>query len=498
MQQEAQLAPQCAPISGILGDTLHKFVETVALLVYVLISCILFIQHLISETDAGVMTAVLLCLLVGLSWWNLGSGRHPCFLFLSILTLVQGGRLLAYCMGVDLNPLRVANLTGAPFDISREAGGLSLLAVGSAALLVYLPCRWYYRPINPPQTEKVKKYLPYLYLLFFLFLPVQAFKNYSYYQVAQANGGYLYYYVNHADFASSVPLVVRLFALAAFPTFIALFAFETRRRWRWAVACLYFCSSIFVLLLGSRFGTFGLLLALWYAAGVKSGRKSRLLWAVGLGVILLAGAEVVQSHREDPDSVQAYTFAPLNFIKVQGNSFDVTQLAIAYRGAFSPYGASYLWNELQDAFVARDTSNYVHGRRFADDVTVFLSPSVFETGMGTSSSYIAESYVIGGMEGVLIVSLLVGFGLHVLYRACRTPVGLFIVVMMLPDVIAMPRGQLLDWPSVLLRSFLYIGVLWMGWQIYRFIVWLRNAPRAAADLTVLGEQHEKPALGANQ
>lgn len=498
MQQEIQLAPRAAPAPALPRNAVHEFVETAGLVVYVLVSCILFIQRLISQNDAAVMTAVLLCALLGLSWQNLGGGRHPCFLFLAILTLVQGGRLLVYCLGGDLDPLRVANLTGAPFDISREAAGLSLLAVGSSALLVYLPCRWCYRSIDPPPTEQVQKYLPYLYLLFFLSLPVQVFKNYEYYQVAQANGGYLYYYINHAAFASSVPFIVRLLALVAFPTFVALFAFETQRRRLLIVGILYFCSSILILLLGSRFGTFGLLLALWYAAGVKSGRKSRLLWAIGLGLILLIGAEVVESHREEPDSMKSYTFAPLSFIRGQGNSFDVTQLAIAYRQVFAPYGASYLWNELQDAFVPRDATDYVRGRRFGDDVTVFLSASAFATGLGTSSSYIAECYVIGGMMGVLVVSLLVGFGLHVLYRTSGSAVGLFVVVMILPDVIAMPRGQLLDWLSVLLRSLLYIGVLGMGWQLYRILAWLKNAPRLAVVVPVLAQQFERSSGGAKE
>jgi len=118
--------------------------------------------------------------------------------------------------------------------------------------------------------------------------------------------------------------------------------------------------------------------------------------------------------------------------------------------------------------------------------------------MGTSSSYIAECYVIGGMIGVLVVSLLVGFGLHVLYRASGTSAGLFIVVMMLPDVIAMPRGQLLDWPSVLLRSFLYIGVLWMGWQVYRCMAWLKNAPRLAMVVPVSTQQDDRLSPDANQ
>ena len=172
------------------------------------------------------------------------------------------------------------------------------------------------------------------------------------------------------------------------------------------------------------------------------------------------------------------------------------QLPIAQ--VFSPYGASYLWNELLDAFVPRDATDYVRGRRFGDDVTVFLSASAFATGLGTSSSYIAECYVIGGMMGVLVGSLLVGFGLHILYRTSGSAVGLFVVVMILPDVIAMPRGQLLDWLSVLLRSFLYIGVLGMGWQLYRILVWLKNAPRPAVVVPALAQQFERSSGGAKE
>jgi hypothetical protein len=54
---------------------------------------------------------------------------------------------------------------------------------------------------------------------------------------------------------------------------------------------------------------------------------------------------------------------------------------------------------------------------------------------------------------------------------------LFIVAMILPDIIAMPRGMMLDWMSVLLRVTLYILVLACGWYIYRLLVWLKGAPR---------------------
>jgi hypothetical protein len=60
--------------------------------------------------------------------------------------------------------------------------------------------------------------------------------------------------------------------------------------------------------------------------------------------------------------------------------------------------------------------------------------------------------------------------------------------MLMPDIIAMPRGQLLDWMSVLCRSALYIIVLLTGWQAYRLAVWLKQAPRQiiASETVVAG------------
>ena len=51
------------------------------------------------------------------------------------------------------------------------------------------------------------------------------------------------------------------------------------------------------------------------------------------------------------------------------------------------------------------------------------------------------------------------------------------MAMILPDIIAMPRGMMLDWMSVLLRVALYILVLACGWYVYRLFVWLKGAPR---------------------
>jgi hypothetical protein len=59
----------------------------------------------------------------------------------------------------------------------------------------------------------------------------------------------------------------------------------------------------------------------------------------------------------------------------------------------------------------------------------------------------------------------------------RTPLSLFIVVMVLPEFINMPRGNLLDWLSVLARTLLLLTVLALGWKIYSVLLSLKQAPR---------------------
>lgn len=383
-------------------------IEILSLFSAVVFAALLFELGWLTLNAAAAMTAGLLCTLLALSWIHFNQGRHPCFLFLGILTLVQGGRFLAYCVGAEPDPFRVNIVVMHPFDVSRHTAGVALLCVTLSAVSVYAPCRWNYKPVFPPSDEKVRQYLPYLYLLFYLSLPVQLFKNYIYYQVARDNGGYLYFFANRAAFASSAPLIVRLVALITFPAFVALFVFDRSRKRVYVATFLYFASSVLVLLLGSRIGTFALLLTLWYVAGIKSGKKSRIIRVMLFGVVMLLGADLFQALRADSDALSSYTFAPIEFVKVQGNSFELVEVVVDAKNIFSPFAASYLWNELQDAFVARDAADYARGRRLSYDATVFLSPVAFSQGQGTAGSYIAEAYLLGGLYGVIIISLLIG------------------------------------------------------------------------------------------
>ena len=446
----------------------------------VAIGTLCFLLGWLQPNGAAVLTVLLLGALMVLAWKRFNQGRHPCFLFLGTLTLFQGGRLLSYCVGGETSPLRIGSVVPYPFDISRDEAGMVLLCLALSAVCIYAPCRWNYQRIQPPADAPVRRYLPYLYLLFYATLPVQLFKNYKYYESVQQHGGYLSFWLNHGDVASSVPLLVRAIVLISFPVFVAIFVFERRKKYLYLMTALYFATASLVLLLGLRGGIFAMVLVLWYVAGVKSSKRSRMVTVAALAMLLVTIGAAVQGLREGAERLSDFAFGPVEFVTLQGNSLDVTEVAVKYKARLAPHAASYLWNELQDAFVARDVRDYAWGRRLSYDVTVLLNPTAFSRGMGTAGSYLAESYLLGGLAGVVFLSLLIGGGLHLLYRLSRNMVSLFVVAMMLPEVLLMPRGQLLDWLSVLLRSAISIAILALGWVVYRLLIWTKPMPTANA------------------
>ena len=375
---------------------------------------------------------------------------------------------MAYVLGANVDPLRVQLLTPNAFYLSREETGTVLLVLALSGICVYAPCRWNYRSLPPTPNVAVKPYLPYLYLLFFVTLPVQLFKNYRYFEYAREHGGYFFIYVDHAALAGSVPFLVRVIPLITFPALIGIFVFERRKKLLFLATALYFLTALFILLLGSRVAAFSLVLSLWYVARVKSTRKVRIVRLVALVLLLLLVGDAISRFRQEEEIPPA--FSPVNVLAGQGASLNVTEVMVKYRPLFTPYVGSYLLRELQNAFVANDVRSYYRGRAFAFDVTVFLNPAMFAIGYGTGSSYVGEAYVIGGIVGVICISLVIGMGLHICHRCSRSATSLFLVAMILPEVLMMPRNGLLDWFSVLVRSGISILLLAMGWLFYDFFL----------------------------
>ncbi len=466
MSSSAQIFPGVAPGSRALPGAAF---EVLGYLSVVGFATLCFLLGWLSTNAAVVLTVLLLSTLIVLAWNRFDQGRHPCFLFLCTLMLFQGGRLIGYCLGRVPDPFLVEVMVNDPFGISRDQAGIVMLSIVLSAICVYAPCRWNYRRIPPPDDAAVRRYLPYLYLVFFTSLPFLLYKNYLYYRYIQGHGGYMVFFSDYVNLAASVPLVVRAVALLTLPVLVAIFVFEKRKKLLYTVVGLYFCSSVVILLTGTRMGLFSLILTLWYVARIKSTKSTRIWRVVVLAAALIVVANLIGLARFGEDLEARSAVDAVDFIATQGVSLAVTEVAVVHRSLFEPYVGSYLLHELQIEFISGDVSSYFRGRQFGFDVSVFLNPYMFEQGFATSGAYVGEAYVVGGILGVIVISLLIGGGLRFMHAKSRNAAMLLLVALAFPEVLLLPRGFLLGWGSALIRAFILLVPLALGWSLYQFV-----------------------------
>lgn len=453
-------------LPSVLSPRLTAAIELTVYLAIAAAATVSFLLDGLTCNQAAILTVLWLLSLTTLAWGRFDGGRHPCFFFLCTLTLFQAGQLIAYCAGGAEHIFRITVLTPHPFDVSRNVTGLVLLSIALSSICIYAPCRWNYHFICPPSSKSLSRFLPYLYFLLFLSVPVQLFKNFRYYEYAKDHGGYLVFFTDHGGLASSVSLPVRTISLICLPALVGILVLERRAKVLGLAAASYFMVEAPILLTGSRGAVFSLILSLWYLAGVKSSRRSR-LYSVGLfGVAFVLIGSFIGSFRIGNAEFGVVDNAS-QFIAGQGVSINVTEIAVAYRARFTSNILCNLAGELQSAFVASDQTNYVAGQHFADDVSMFLNPTNYRLGVGSGSAYLAEAYVLGGLTGVALLSGLLGTLLHGMHVCAQDAFGLFLVAMILPEVLLMPRGGLLDWVSASMRVGISVVLLLAGWYLYR-------------------------------
>ncbi len=467
--------------AAIRGDTrVHKrtpllpekylaLTEILAYCTAILVATMGFLAGLISLPAAGFLATALLLSLTGLSWIRFDSGRHPCFLFLCLLTLFQAGRLILFCMGMMPDPFEIDLFVSPAFDVSTRTSAVFLLSLCLSALCIYAVCRWRYRFVLSERPASAANVLPYLYALFFLTIPFQILENFLFLRYANAHGGYLTFYADKAGLIASVPRPIHFAALFAAPAFLAIFVLEHRKLRLYAATTVYFASSAIALLTGSRSGTFSLIVVLWYISRMKSAKRPRMVRLVLIAVILAAVGNFIGNFRQDNSGGGNESLALSLFLGSQGNTMNVSELAIEDRGLFKPYALSYFLNEIKEAFVAHDQSNYQRGLSLADDITVLLNPAAFSEGLGTGSSFLGEAYIAGGILGVVVVSLLLGLSLDGLHRSCRYPFGLLVTAMILPLILWMARSGIFEWVAVLARDTAFVTVMFAGWMVYRTV-----------------------------
>jgi hypothetical protein len=427
-----------------------------------------FLAGWISPNAAAVLMLLGLLALLGLAWQRFDGGRHPCFFFLGMLTLFQAGRVVAYCCGGLTDIFEVELMTDNPFNVSRSVAGVVLLSIALSAICIYAACRWQYRPCFFPSSGSCDRFLPYLYFLFVVSLPVQLYKNFFYYQYAKDHGGYLVVFTDHGGMAASIPVVVRAISLISLPAFVGVFVLEQRKRVLRGVTAVYFTIAAPILLMGSRGGVFSLVLSLWYVAKVKSGRRAHLYSAALLAAALVLAGSWVGWLRTGNTETSALA-GPAQLIAGQGGSLNITEVAVAYRSRFAPHIVANLADELRSAFSPTDHRAYVAGRNFDADVSMFLNPISYPLGSGSGSSYLAEAYLLGGLTGVVSISVLLGALFRAIQAHAGNPFVLFLIAMILPDILLMPRGGLLDWVSASLRVAISVLLLSGGWYCYRAV-----------------------------
>jgi oligosaccharide repeat unit polymerase len=455
--------------SSLLPAKYTAFAEMLAYCTALVIGIMAFLSGAMTLGEAGVFSVILLFSLIALSWVRFDRGRHPCFLFLCVLTLFQAGRLILFSTGMLPDPFRIELFVYPGFDLSRQTNGLFLLSLCLSAICVYGVCRWKYHFVEVERPAWTSKALPYLYGVFYLAIPWEILQNYLLLRYAAAHEGYLTFYLDRAGLAASVPLLVHLPSLLAPPAFMAIFILEYRKLPLYIATMLYFAGFIVVLLSGSRAATFSMILVLWYIARLKSEKRPRIVSLAFVTLTLIVIGNLIGNLRLINDSSGAESLAISSFISTQGITMNVTQLAIANRGLFEPYAASYLLNEIKEAFIAQDQSSYQRGASLANDITVFLNPIAFGQGFGSGSSFLGEAYVAGGLSGVVAFSLLLGFLLDALYRSCHHPFGMFVAATILPGVLWMARSGFFEWVADFIRTGFFVAALAAGWLVYRMV-----------------------------
>ena len=416
-----------------------KLVEFFILTLTLASTCCLWFLGLLTLPVAIWLTSLFLIALVFLCWYRFDGGLHPVFLFMGLLLVFQGGRLLGYITGAVDDPFQIELQTWVPFNVHPDTKFISLFVVAFSALVIYLSCRLFYRKNISESNGKHHQYLRVLYLFFLFTFPFLVIKDVLYLRYMMAHGGYYAIYTDYEGVVSSAGVIVRTLGAFATSAFLLIYLIETNPRRLTIVTSLYLLGSVGDLLMGYRGKVYTLVLMLWYLRNLKRGKPFPLRTMLIAGFVMTTVGVVIVAFREQ-HAVQYLN--PMAFLAQQGISFNVTECAIEYRHAFERYGASYLLHDLTAAFVpvmeAKD------GQFIARDLSLFLNPFSFEQGAGTGSDYLAQLYVAGAIRGVFLGSLFVGFLFVWLQRIGKELWGQIVMVCIGQSLIYIPRGGLLE------------------------------------------------------
>jgi oligosaccharide repeat unit polymerase len=404
---------------------------------------------LTTEQHSLVVTMGLAGLLV-MTWLRFHRGMHPVWLFLGMLLLFQGGRLVAALMGMDGDPYLIDLQSPIPFTLPTEANLTATWLLLLSGVAIYIPCSLSYRVSNfeaPPGKDLTQALL----LLFLATFPFHIYKNVQYLSYIRSHGGYLAIYTDGGAHLEAAGSLARILSQVCSSAFLLYFVYEQRKRRLLAVCAAYFAVTVVELLIGLRGKAFLLLFTFLFLYKKKQGTHFRGVPLAILVIALGAVAQLVAGFREMRESTAV---SPAVFLWAQGVSFQVTAVAVAFRHLFSPHGLAYILNQIPLVFVPQD--RFGEGQLFGIDLSNFLNAEAMRLGFGTGSTYLAEAYVVGGIPGVAVVSAVIGVLLSRLHLSLRGASCVFAMVAM-TNLIYMPRSGMVEPFAATFKSWMSLG-----------------------------------------
>ena len=427
-------------------------IEVSAYLSIVFVSASFAVVGLLPLPACVCLTSLLLISLLFLSWYRFDGGRHPCFLFLGMLLLFQGGRLIGYLFGVTVDPMMIVAETDIPLSVKPGSAQLTLLILCLSAVCVYLPCRLNYeRALFHPGREM--RWMSAITALALITTPFSIYKNLKYLLFIRAHGGYLAIYTDSAELLQSVGTIIRALSLINVTAIMLAYVLERRPRRLKVILILFLALSTLDLLIGFRGKFFTEILALWFIHNLKTGRRFRLPRLMFACALISLVAIVASAFREESSVAM---LSPVGFVAQQGISLNVTEAAVEFRHRFEKYGAGYVWGGFVNGLVPQGARP---GTDWSADLSTFLNAQAAAMGFGTASSYLAELFLFGGIAGVVIGSLAIGYCCSVLQHISSQAWGAVILAFVLPSLIYLPRLELLNPLAMLIKALVSLVVV---------------------------------------
>jgi oligosaccharide repeat unit polymerase len=214
--------------------------------------------------------------------------------------------------------------------------------------------------------------------------------------------------------------VTRFLGYFTFISFLGYFLLEQNKNKILMITLLWFILTLPIFFCGFRGSFFSFWCTTFIFYKHKFGNRLSLKEILFIPIIISVLGLIVSSIRENLNfdlnlflKLIINSNPLLEFLKQQGVSFYVTAMAIQFYDEFAGNILKYLMYELPAGLFSYITSN--PGRAFATDLMIKINYEGFLLGYGTGSSYLAESYLLGGPVGVCLISFLIGYILSKLY-----------------------------------------------------------------------------------